>query len=273
VKGFTLVELVMVIVVLGILATGSIKFISHSAQGLVDSSERQALASSASIAVEKVLREVRRALPNSVRTFEDGGNSCLELVPILHSSEYISIPTAAAATSFNAISFVGAALGGESGFVAVYPNSLASVYDRTTPGYVRVISSDSASAGAVGVAGANLQTITFDAGADYRFPTDSPRKRFFLVDQPISFCEDGNGRLWRYQSYGFHLDSSGSIPTAGINRRLIADSLQVGSLSFNILPAQLQRNSVVRMSLIITRPGSATERVDVSQEVQIRNVP
>lgn len=272
-KAFTLVELVMVIVVLGILATGSVKFISQSAQGLIDTSERQAMASSATIAVEKILREVRRALPNSVRNFSDSGNECLELVPIAHSSEYISIPTASDANRFSAISFVGATAGGENGFVAVYPNSLASVYDTTTPGYVRSISSDRATAGIVGVPAANLQEIVFDGTADYRFPTESPRNRFFLVDQPISFCDDANGRLWRYQSYGFHNDSSGSIPTTGTNRILIADSLQANSLSFNILPAQLQRNAVVRMSLAIARPGSATERVDISQEVQLRNAP
>lgn len=272
-RAFTLVELIMVIVVLGILATGSVRFISQSAQGLVDTTERQAMASSATIAVEKILRAVRRALPNSVRNFSDGGNECLELVPIAHSSEYISIPIASDAQRFNAISFVGALAGGESGFVAVYPNSLASVYDTTTANYVRAVSSDRATSGVVGVPTANLQEIVFDGGADYRFPTESPRKRFFLVDQPISFCDDANGRLWRYQNYGFHNDSSGSIPTTGTNRILIADSLQANSLSFNISPAQLQRNAVVRMSLTIARPGSATERVDISQEVQLRNAP
>jgi len=174
--GFTLVELVMVIVVLGILSVGSVSFISNSAQGLVDTAERQALASSATIAVEKVLREVRRALPNSVRTFSDGSNECLELVPILHSSEYVSIPIASLATSFDSIQFA-ATTGTESGFVAVYPTSIGSVYG-TSPATDRAISTDEATAA---VAVANIQTITFDGGADYRFPTESPRKRFFLV--------------------------------------------------------------------------------------------
>ena len=270
---FTLIELIMVIVVLGILAMGSVKFISQSAQTLIDTADRQAMASSATIAVEKVLREVRRALPNSVRRFTDGASECLEMVPIQHSSEYISVPIASAAASFNAISFVGGS-GGESGFVAVYPNSISSVYD-TTPGNVRAVSDSTATAGLVGApgVGANMQAIIFDAATTYRFPTDSPRKRFFLVDEPISFCDDANGRLWRYQNYDFHPDSSGSIPTTGANKILIADSLQANSLSFNILPAQLQRNAVVRMSLVIARSGSATEQVDISQEVQLRNVP
>jgi MSHA biogenesis protein MshO len=268
---FTLVELVMVIVVLAILATGSVKFISQSAQGMVDSADRQVLASTASIAMEKVLRQVRRALPNSVRTFDDGGNSCIEFVPILHSSEYLSVPIASAATNFNAMAFFNA-VGGESGYVAVYPISENSVYG-TNPATDRSISSTLASASAIGIPLANLQTITFELPSSYRFPTGSPRKRFYLVSDPISFCEDANGRLWRYQNYGFHPDSRSSIPTSGADSILIADSLQVNSLSFNILQAQLQRNAVIRMSLVIVRSNSSLESLELSQEVQLRNVP
>ena len=266
-RGFTLIELIMVIVVLGIISIGSLSFISNSAQGLVDTAERQAIASTATIAIEKVLREVRRALPNSVRTFPDGGNECLELVPILHSSEYVSIPTASAATSFESIKFV-TANGTESGYVAVYPNSLMSVYGNNES-----VSATTATASTVGIPSADLQTLTFAAAATYRFPTESPRKRFFLVDQPISFCDDADGRLWRYQNYGFNLDSTSSLPTSGTNRVLIADSLKTNSLKFNIIPAQLQRNAVVRMSLIIERGGLSAEQVDITQEVQLRNVP
>lgn len=261
--GFTLVELIMVIVVLGILATGSVRFIALSAEGLVDTGARQALASSATIAVEKVLRDARRALPNSVRVFDDGGNQCLELVPILYSSVYLSVPTASAATSFKSIQFVNA-VGGESGYVAVYPSSSESVYDANKATAV------ASTVGAVGSADENLQTITFTDGASYRFPTDSPKKRFYLVSQPISFCNDSNGRLWRYQNYGFYPDEN-SIPFASADKVLIADSLQ--NLSFNYSPAQLQRNAVVRMSVSIVRPNDASELINVSQEVQLRNVP
>jgi MSHA biogenesis protein MshO len=268
---FTLVELVMVMVVISILATGSVKFISLSAQGLVDSAERQSLASTASIAIEKVLRQVRGALPNSVRAFDDEGNSCIEFVPILHSSEYLSVPIATAETDFKAIAFDDA-VGGESGFVAVYPISEKSIYG-TDPATPRNVSTNTASASALGIPEANLQTITFSFSSSYRFPTGSPGKRFFLISQPISYCEDASGRLWRYQNYGFHPDSRAEIPTSGADRILIADSLEVNSLSFNVSPPQLQRNGVVRMSLVIVSASSSAESINSSQEVQLRNVP
>lgn len=265
--GFTLIELIMVIVILAIMGTVSVKFISNSARGLVDTGERQALASSATIAVEKVLREVRRALPNSLRVFDDGANKCLELVPILYSSVYLSVPTASAATSFKSIQFVNA-VGGESGYVAVYPSSPESVYDANKA--VSSMTAVASTVGAVGSADENLQTITFTGGASYRFPTDSPKKRFYLVSQPISFCNDGSGRLWRYQNYGFYPNEN-NIPFASADKVLIADSLQ--NLEFNYSLAQLQRNAVVRMSVTIVRPNDASELINVSQEVQLRNVP
>lgn len=268
--GFTLVELVMVIVVLGILSLGSVKFVSQSAQGLVDTADRQILSSAANIALEKVLREVRRALPNSVRTFSDGANTCLEITPINSSSEYISIPTASNALSFDAVQFSTHGVL-TSGYVAVYPTSVGAVYG-TSPATVRAVSDITASAGSVGVSGPSLQTITFSAAPGYRFPTESPRKRFFLVGLPVSFCDDGNGHLWRYKNYGFQVNSSASIPTSGGDRELIADSLRANSLSFNVIPAQLNRNAVVSMSLVVERQGSP-EQLSVSQEVQLRNVP
>jgi len=270
-SGFTLVEMVIVIVVLGILSAGSVIFISQSAQGLVDSSARQQMASTASIAIEKILREVRRALPNSARTFTDSGNTCLEFVPINFSSDYISVPTAAAAASFDAIEFPGASLGGENGFVAVYPGNTDLVYG-TNGVTVRAISNNTATASATGIPQAGMQTITFDTAGNYRFPSDSPNKRFFLVSTPVAFCDDNNGRLWRYENYGFQTTAGTGIPTSGTNRRLIADSLAANSLAFNITPMQLYRNAVVRVSLAIQRPDG-TERIDLTQEVQLRNVP
>ena len=177
-KGFTLTEVVVVLVVMSILAIGSSRFIALSAQGLVDSAERQILASAATIAVEKVLRAVRGALPNSVRVFNDNGNVCIEYVPILFSSEYVTLPLSRASTSFEAIKFVNASAG-ESGYVAVYPTSEQSVYGAL-PSITRAVSTQMAHASGVDIPSLNLQTLTFSSASSYRFPTGSPHQRFFF---------------------------------------------------------------------------------------------
>ena len=105
-RGFTLTEMIIVIVILSILGLGSSRFIAFSARSMVDTAERQLLSSSANIALEKVLRGVRDALPNSVRVFDGGVNShCIEYVPILFSSRYLSLPVITSGRVFEAIRF------------------------------------------------------------------------------------------------------------------------------------------------------------------------
>ncbi|MBQ0779683.1 MAG: prepilin-type N-terminal cleavage/methylation domain-containing protein, partial [Thalassolituus oleivorans] len=67
-RGFTLIELVITIVLAGILATISVKFLQFSSQGLVSSAGRQQLAASGYVVNEQVSRAVRNALPGSIRT-------------------------------------------------------------------------------------------------------------------------------------------------------------------------------------------------------------
>ena len=88
----------------------------------------------------------------------------------------------------------------------------------------------------------------------------------------MAYCNDSEGYLWRYENYGFHVDSRAYIPTTGNDRQLVSDSIQANGLNFNVTPMQLQRNAVVTMDVSVIRAGSH-ETLDVRQEVQLRNVP
>ena len=89
-KGFTLIELVTVIVLLGIMATGIGGFITLSTQTFVNVSERDELLASARFAIERLNREVSNAVPNSIRiaTDIDSNRQCLEFMPIQASTSY-----------------------------------------------------------------------------------------------------------------------------------------------------------------------------------------
>ncbi|MGL5286554.1 MAG: PilW family protein, partial [Aeromonas sp.] len=66
-RGFTLIELVMVVLLLGILATFSTQFVSISTRIYGDASAREQLMSDARFALERLNRELRDAVPGSVR--------------------------------------------------------------------------------------------------------------------------------------------------------------------------------------------------------------
>ena len=89
IKGFTLIELITVIVLLGILSVGISSFLNFGTQIFVDATNRDEIISTARFSVERLNRELRKALPNSVRA-TDNGNSidpitrqCIEYTPII----------------------------------------------------------------------------------------------------------------------------------------------------------------------------------------------
>ena len=66
-------ELLIVIVIGGILATISVQFIINAVLGVSDTAERQQMVTVATLVAERISREVRQALPNSVRVFDKMG--------------------------------------------------------------------------------------------------------------------------------------------------------------------------------------------------------
>ncbi|MEM9620717.1 MAG: prepilin-type N-terminal cleavage/methylation domain-containing protein, partial [Pseudomonadota bacterium] len=98
--GFTLVELVVVMVVLAILSVGTVRFIGDSSAGFADTVTRDRLASTARFALAELHASVKDALPGSPRT----NGQCLEVIPVVSATQYFHIPTGSPAASFPALS-------------------------------------------------------------------------------------------------------------------------------------------------------------------------
>ncbi len=259
-SGFTLIEMIIVIVVLGILSVGSVGFISQTAQGVIDAGERQRVASIGLVAMEKMSREIRQALPNSIRV--DGTNECIEFVPIAGGSEYTSIPILTASTTITAIrtGYAGS-LNTTYDRVAVFPTILSEVYGGAGParGPISPLIATLPSA-------TPIETITLSS--NHQFPSDSPERRMFIVKDPVSFCY-GAGYLYRYKNYGFQTNIGTSRPaTFASGREVIASNLS--GATFTYVPASLSRNGVVKINVALI-DGGETQALDY--EVIIRNVP
>lgn len=87
-RGFTLVEMVIVIVITGIIGTMVAVFIRVPVQGYMDVAARAALADTADTAARRLTRDVRLALPNSVRVSNNG--LFLELLLTKTGGRYLS---------------------------------------------------------------------------------------------------------------------------------------------------------------------------------------
>ena len=250
--GFTLVEMVVVMAVLGILSVGIVIFIKDSSDGYVSVQDRESLASRGRSSLERIARGVRQALPGSVRVNAD----CLEYIPILEGGSYLSLPTATPAAQMKVVPVAAGGLNGKR--IAVAPT--AAVYALASIGEL----SPTTSLGPVDASGA----MTLILNSSHRFRRESVGNRFFWVDTPISYCS-ADGHVWRYQNYGFNAaqPTPAALPASLPNRALLADTSDVG---FVLSPPTLQRNAVVDIRINMQQ-GDVSFSATAS--VQVPNVP
>lgn len=280
--GFTLIELIMVIVVLGILSFGTTQFIVNSSQSYMDTALRERQGSAARMAVEKMSRELRSALPHSARVVDLDGTpppagtpgDCIEFVPVLSGSIYTSLLAGGSAAQFSSVPFIsgnapslGSPLGSASR-VAVYPINTAAIYNLSASSPV---SSTVDPASVLVDTVEPIEPVAVLLDQNHQFPLDSPSRRWFMVANPVTFCFSAEERLFRYGDYGFlasqPVPAGGGLVESVPERSLLAVGARGG---FMVVPATLQRNALVQLRLDIRERG---EGVAISHEVQLRNVP
>lgn len=84
-RGFTLVELVVVIMITGIMAASIAVFFVPALNAYFDTRRRAEMTDTADTALRRMARDVRRAVPNSIRVV---GSTCFQLVPTVSGGLY-----------------------------------------------------------------------------------------------------------------------------------------------------------------------------------------
>lgn len=288
-SGFSLIELVIVIVIVGILATGIATFITLPVQGFIDLSRRATLVYSAESALRRMQRDIRRALPNSIRVA--GGGTAIEMINTRVGMRYRSAPPpgdldnrltiiGGPDTDFDVLGdltpFIG--VGGLRVSVNNTGDTLAGVPVRGLNAYALENP----------VTGTNVvtpfgQAITITnnipmpnedhiniAGAGFEFTEHSTQNRVYLVDGGISYICNG-GQLLRYELYDF-TNSVQPVPP-GVAPAIMADN--VSNCVFTYVAGTPQRSGLMTLDLTITAttPSGTTESVRLLHQVHVDNVP
>ncbi|MBE8575625.1 PilW family protein [Vibrio sp. OPT18] len=243
-KGFTLIELILAIVVSSILLLGLANFTEVGVKGYFGTVERYRLQTEANFVIEKISREMRHAVPNLFPSLISSG--CISFYPIVDSGFYV-------------------VSGADINFLVSNPEAnvqslqnLSLVINPTRP-YQTLDKIDNlfpltnvSQATGTNVSGAAF-TLTGQAG-DLVGGSVSNR-HYIFDDNPVKYCLSGDDFLTR---------ANGGAPV------IISDKLNVAQSSLLYSPATVQQNGIVDLTLTFTVNGETTT---FEQEVQVLNVP
>jgi len=239
-SGFTLIEMIVVIIILGVLAGAISTFVSLSTQIYTEATAREQLVSSARFAIERLNREVRNALPNSLIVT----GKCLKFTPILESTIYTNIPVAPEGSS-NQITVIRFDESFNNNWSAiVYPLNPNDVYDNNSGKVhdVEHIVDDTL----------DEWVIVINDGTATHFTEDSPTQRLYFINEneTVEYCLQGE-----------------NLRRNGI---LMAQDISDASSSFEVQAATLQRNGMVRTHFQFEKNS---EVITFTNEIQVLNVP
>lgn len=277
-----MIELVITIVLSTIVVSFMAMFIAGPVASYDDQSRRAALVDLAENSLRRMARDVRRALPNSIRVSASGSIVALELLGTVDGARYRSRPPPGDpakrlqfATPDNAFNSVGGfrnialPFSSNSHFLSIYNVGIpgADAYELanviTPPGTQIDIAND-------GLPGEDNVRLS----PAFRFGFESPAKRIFLVDGPVTYlCDSGSGTLARYAGYSIasdqtDRDSDGELLSAGASATLVANRVSACDMAY--APGTAQRAGLISIALAVADAG---ETVSLLHQIHVDNVP
>jgi len=288
-RGFTLVELIIVIALSAVVLVMITAVLRRPLDAFVDQSRRGELVELASLALNRMARDIRLAVPNSVRQSVDGRT--LETLNVLNAGRYISNRAGSEGLRFSADqSGCETANGRCDGFQALDQN-----LDVTGARWL-VVYNLGANSGGNPTAGANVWAYanpgvitptgtTFSAAPDttnretqislggaasagFTFAYPSPQRRFYLADQVIGYrCDPApeGGQLVRYVRRTMTAAAPNTMPADAARVAPYVTDCRIG-----YQPGTPQRPGLVTLSLTLARDG---ESITLQQQVKVDNAP
>ena len=266
-SGFSLVELIITIVLGGIVASMTTSILTLPINAYIDTSRRATLTDVAESAFRRMQRDIRSALPNSIRVSADG--QTLELLHIVDGGRYRKLLASDGSGDILDFSIADSSfdvLGDLQNFANVTTGSdRVVIYPLATTGN-NAYASDNAT---VIANSSTASQIDFSA---FQFPLKSPQQRFFIIDMPISYACDTSASapkskvLVRYQDYDIQATQPTPPASGGaIQANYIADC------AFSYNSGSSLRSGLVTLTMTMT--DDTGESIRLTHQVHVSNQP
>jgi MSHA biogenesis protein MshO len=241
-NGFTLIEMIIVIVILGIVGLIIGRIINSATRGYQSRAAMKELQSSGRLALDYLESELRYAVPNSVRVLNDHGvdvedaqpGSVLEYGRTIFGGHYNSISEADMTVDddLSGLNFSGK-------WLVVYNDHPADFYGGSS---------------VFPIAGNTGNHITCTTNID----RDSPYRRYYVCDSAVKIGQNGNGLIY-YSNY-----APGSVEDHG---QFLCRKVQ--SVSFVLQHSQAAEPTV----LITLKLESGSLPLTLKRQVRLVNFP
>lgn len=286
--GFTTIELVIVIVLTGIIAVGLARLIAVPFATYRDLTIRARLVDFADTSIRRIARDLRRALPNSIRVAT--GYETLEFIRTLDGARYRRDPGDNGSGNDHTAASDWLSFGGDTDFniLGNFQHLSFTLGSPLTSGHRIAIYSTGSSIYTDAATDANPGAVTPDETdititqdgdeqqinltVSHRFSFESPVQRLYIVDTPVTYdCDLSSNTLMRYWSYPFAASqpTNPSIsPLVGATSSLMNNLIE--SCRFDYSPGTPQRAGLVTIELVVADAG---ERVRILHQVHVDNSP
>ena len=278
--GFTLIELVITIALSAVVVSFMAMFMVTPVTAYTAGARRADLVDAADNALRFMARDVRGAVPNSLRVGGGGAVTALELLASVDGARYrdggpltnpnLELDLSAADGAFATtvpFGYVTLPFSSTSHYIVIYnvgvPGADAwSMANVITPAGTQI----NIAAGST----ANENLVTLNPA--FRFAWGSPGKRLYLVSGPVSYiCDSSAGTLTRYSGYSISATqpmTAAAFAAAGATAARVAADIAACQFTYNAGTAA--RSGLATMALQLSRSG---ERVQLLHQVQLVNAP
>ncbi len=284
-SGVSLVELIVAMVLLAIIGSAVVFFILPLRQA-VDITVRAELTDAADNALQRMGREIRLALPNSIRV-PGGSGQVIEFLPVVTAGRYRSEGYGSGAPigtpcspgvpesdrlQFDALDTCFKTIGPIGASITDAHRVVLNNYGENFPGqnaYALAGTLNWRDINAPAAAGSH-DRIRFDSLVPFDPALhDSPGKRYYVVADPVSFsCNIATGRLERHTGYALDDDQ----PTTFLSGDLLA--LNVSRCVFEYQPNVAPAIGLLTLRIGLTKAVSTgVETIELVHAIHVRNVP